>query len=67
MGHGAAAAAAGTRGAAGKALHSSTFRLNFSAFSGIGVHAVVVVWELSGGIKEYQGVQGVLCVRNGLG
>jgi len=44
---------------AGRGLHSSTFQLNSSAFCRTGVHPGIVqglFYEVSGGIKEHQGV-----------
>ena len=49
----------------GRGLHSSTFRLNLSAFCGIGVH-LGFVWEVPRRcLGVLGGVQGVFCVRNG--
>ena len=46
----------------GRGLHSSTFRLNLSAFRGIGVH-LGVIYGVSrgclGGVRGYEGDQGV--------
>jgi hypothetical protein len=57
--------------AIGRGLHLSTFRLNLSAFCGMWVHfgdVEGVVSEVSGGMKEYEGVfRMCVCVRNGSG
>ena len=52
---------------AGRGLYSSTFRIDVSAFCGIGVHvgAVSEVFRRCAGVSG--GVQGVFCVRNGSG
>jgi len=69
--HRAAAVHHGAGGRPGaRGLHSSTFRLNLSAFCGIGLHLVVVQGvfrRCQGVLRNVRGVRGVFCVRNGSG